>query len=219
MTPRSVNHVVHAQPPLALACFSHAAPAWERSQVTLSFRCQNCDNTSQGGTRHSACALRREQRPEGFGIDAAIRGCLIQASDNHQRDQHGDRNSSHCAPILFCHVQPPQSAVVACGSLSVLVPVALRKGESSCVECRRYPGRIPAKASVQLDVTPTKWSDRCSRTSRAHFGRSKPRHLLQQQRNAKSARLNAISAVSAIGRATRSQPSFPKFSGVIRCAT
>lgn len=50
MTLRDVDHVAHAWPPVALAYSSYAAPARRGVQEAPSYKCQNCDFASQGGT-------------------------------------------------------------------------------------------------------------------------------------------------------------------------
>lgn len=89
----------------------------------------------------------------------------------------------------------------------------------SCVHYRRRPPRGRAKASVQMDGLPTKWSATCWPTSRLRFGRQIPLQISRLNADAPCARPNAISAGSAIGPVTRSRSSSAKFSSATPCAT
>jgi hypothetical protein len=97
-------------------------------------------------------------------------------------------------------------------------PVALSRG-FSCVQYRGRRSRPPSKPSVQMDGTPTKWSDRSFPTSHTRFGLTAPRQMSRRSVAAPCALRNVTSLGIANGPEMRSQQSFPKSSNVTRCAT
>lgn len=139
------------------------------------------------------------------------RGCLSSQHSSRQASQYQQcqDDNHHDCDREGCERHSSFQSVFVC----------VCKGVRSCLQYRRSSAKGTSKPSVQLDGTPTIWSDQCSRISRALFGRSKPLRSSHQQQNAKSGPLSDISAANENGQATRSPPSLPKSSSAIRCAT
>jgi len=215
MKTRVENHIAHyARRPAAVVDCDHRATCGKCWQPESLFQSNHNVAVFHVGTtlpqQHQDHCEQRNRRQRRAHLRPSLRrGGYIRSRSHFHRG----------IPILFGHVQPLQSAVVARSASSFPVPVACCWGLRSCVHHQGRRPRAPRKTTDRMGQRPTKWSKTFSPTSLSRCGERTLRHLSPPSSDAAFAPSSATWKARANGPARPSQQSSRKFSFVTACAT
>ena len=216
MNPRVENHIAHyARRPAAVVDCDHRATCGKCWQPESLFQSNHNVAVFHVGTtlpqQHQDHCEQRNRRQRRAHLRPSLRrGGYIRSRSHFHRG----------IPILFGHVQPLQSAVVARSASSFPVQLLRMRGGVACTEPYRSERRTLAKPSVRKVGRPTDLSETRSRTSASSFSGVKTLHRASRPHAAAAfGKPSVFLAAIANGRARHKPRSSLKFCLVRACGT